>query len=231
MKKVVIVTVLMMCCFLCTACSYGGIPYFGEDDNKSLFSNDSFFGVGSASSLKDTKEPFQSGIDYLLSDFNLKETEISASNSLHSYDFIDSDIIFTSKAQSDVLSTDNNVSKANSKKETTKSTTKNNSPAVNGKPGKNLGEFVITAYCPCKICCGSYANGITASGKKAKANHTIAVDKSVISLGTKVVIDGKEYVADDTGGAIKGKRIDIFCASHKEALQWGRKTKTVYLAK
>lgn len=80
---------------------------------------------------------------------------------------------------------------------------------------------VATAYCSCTKCCGK-SDGITASGVKAKANHTIAVDKNVIPLGTKVLINGKRYVAEDTGGAIKGNRIDIFYGSHEQALKWGR---------
>lgn len=228
MKKIFMLVMILLFC--CTGCSYSGYAYFGADDNNSVFSNDSFFGENAGGSLREAKEPFQSGVDYLLADYNVKETSVSDNNRLNSYDFIDSDIIFTSKEQSDALSVDDNNSKASTKKETAKSSTKT-SPAKNGQPGKKLGQFVTTAYCPCKICCGANANGITASGKKARANHTVAVDKSVISLGTKIIIDGKEYVAEDTGGAIKGKRIDIFFNSHKEALQWGRRTKVVFLAK
>jgi 3D (Asp-Asp-Asp) domain-containing protein len=78
-----------------------------------------------------------------------------------------------------------------------------------------------TAYCSCAKCCGK-SDGITASGVKAKANHTIAVDKRIIPLGTKVLINGKQYVAEDTGSAIVGKRIDIYFDSHEQALKWGR---------
>jgi 3D (Asp-Asp-Asp) domain-containing protein len=78
-----------------------------------------------------------------------------------------------------------------------------------------------TAYCSCVKCCGK-SDGITASGKKAKANHTIAVDKRIIPLGTVVLINGKQYVAEDTGSAIKGNRIDIYFDSHEQALKWGR---------
>ena len=228
MKKIFMLVMILLFC--CTGCSYSGYAYFGADDSNSVFSNDSFFGENAGGSLREAKESFQSGVDYLLADYNVKETSVTDNNRLNSYDFIDSDIIFTSKAQSDALSVDDNNSKSNTKKETAKSSTKK-SPARNGQPGRKLGQFVTTAYCPCRICCGANANGITASGKKARANHTVAVDKSVISLGTKIVIDGKEYVAEDTGGAIKGKRIDIFFNSHKEALQWGRRTKDVFLAK
>lgn len=83
---------------------------------------------------------------------------------------------------------------------------------------------IATAYCPCVKCCGK-SDGITASGVKAKANHTVAVDKRVIPFGTKIIINGKKtYVAEDTGSAIKGNRIDIYFDSHEEALKWGRQT-------
>ena len=91
----------------------------------------------------------------------------------------------------------------------------------------DLGEFKITAYCPCTKCCGKWANGITSTGVTAQANRTIAVDPSIIPYGTRVLIDGNEYVAEDCGGAIKGKRIDIYFDTHQEALQWGVKYKGV----
>ncbi len=81
--------------------------------------------------------------------------------------------------------------------------------------------FKVTAYCACRQCCGSYANGITASGTKATAGRTIAVDTSVIPLGSSVNINGHIYTAEDTGGAIKGNRIDIYFSNHAEALSWG----------
>ncbi len=91
-----------------------------------------------------------------------------------------------------------------------------------------LGKFTLTAYCPCVICTGK-TDGITASGVKAKANHTIAVDTSVIPLGSKVEINGKIYYAEDTGGAIKGNKIDIFFNSHNEALAFGTQSADVYI--
>lgn len=93
---------------------------------------------------------------------------------------------------------------------------------------KYLGKFTLTAYCPCEICCGKN-DGITASGKKAQANHTVAVDKSYIDLGSKLLIDGKTYYAEDVGGAVKGKHIDIFFNTHEEAVQFGTTTGDVYL--
>lgn len=91
------------------------------------------------------------------------------------------------------------------------------------KNTKNLGEFVLTAYCGEKyphICNDGDATK-TATGIKPTANRTIAVDPSVIPYGTKVYINGQEYIAEDCGGGIRGNRIDIFFDSHKDALDFG----------
>lgn len=104
-------------------------------------------------------------------------------------------------------------------------------PVYADKHGKSLGKFVITAYCTCRVCCGVYSGGNrTASGTVPTSNRTIAVDTNVIPFRTKVVINGQVYVAEDRGGAIKGKRIDMFFMTHKEALRWGRRTMEVFLA-
>lgn len=84
-------------------------------------------------------------------------------------------------------------------------------------------EFEATAYCACPKCCGKWADGITASGTKATAKRTIAVDSNIIPLGSKVEIEGMGiYIAEDTGSAIKGKIIDIYFDTHEEALKFGR---------
>ena len=97
--------------------------------------------------------------------------------------------------------------------------------------GTNLGQFRISAYCNCSKCCGKWAGGPTASGTTPTASRTIAVDPKVIPLGSKVIIDGHTYVAEDTGGAIKGNRIDMYFSSHSEALSWGVKYKNVSIVK
>lgn len=108
---------------------------------------------------------------------------------------------------------------------------KNGKPVFATSHGKSLGTYVITAYCTCRICCGVYSGGNrTASGTVPTSNRTLAVDTSVIPFGTKLVINGQVYVAEDRGGAIKGKRIDMFFMTHKEALNWGRKSVEVFLA-
>lgn len=80
-----------------------------------------------------------------------------------------------------------------------------------------------TAYnWDCGSCSGT---GRTATGYNVKANPdgVIAVDPSVIPLGTKVYVEGYGYaVARDTGGAIQGNKIDLHMRTVEEARQFGR---------
>lgn len=95
---------------------------------------------------------------------------------------------------------------------------------------QSLGSFRITHYCNCYLCCGSWAGGPTASGTIPTPGRTIAVDPSVIPLGTRVIINGQIYVAEDTGSAIKGNKIDVYVASHELTTQYGVYYADVYLA-
>lgn len=71
-------------------------------------------------------------------------------------------------------------------------------------------------------------SGVTATGINLKNNpgmKVISVDPSIIPLGTKVYVEGYGHaIAGDTGGAIKGNKIDVFIPSKDEALKWGRRT-------
>ena len=85
----------------------------------------------------------------------------------------------------------------------------------------------VTAYCPCKKCCGENAQGITASGHEVSYNQSrfVAADTDRLPFGTKLVIPGYGSGAVeviDRGGAIKGHKLDVFFTTHQEALQWGR---------
>lgn len=82
-------------------------------------------------------------------------------------------------------------------------------------------KFKLTFYCPCEKCCGPGGGKKTASGTTPTAGRTIAVCKDQIPFGTKVIIEGHEFIAEDTGGAIKWNRIDVFVNSHQEALNLG----------
>lgn len=92
-----------------------------------------------------------------------------------------------------------------------------------------LGNFRITHYCPCSICCGPWANGITSTGVTAQTNRTIAVQPGQIPYGSKVVINGQVYVAEDCGGAIRDNCIDIYVATHEEGEALGVYYTDVYL--
>ncbi|MCC8047075.1 MAG: 3D domain-containing protein [Clostridiales bacterium] len=57
----------------------------------------------------------------------------------------------------------------------------------------------------------------------------MGVDPEVIPYGTTVIIDGHEYIAEDTGSALEGNTIDIFFDTHEEALEYGRQTAEVFI--
>ncbi|MFD0049552.1 LysM peptidoglycan-binding domain-containing protein [Actinomycetes bacterium NPDC127524] len=82
----------------------------------------------------------------------------------------------------------------------------------------------------CKGC-----SGVTATGVDLKANpeaKVIAVDPSVIPLGSQVYVEGYGYAtAEDIGGGIKGNEIDIFFPKEQDALNWGRKQVQVKVIK
>ena len=68
--------------------------------------------------------------------------------------------------------------------------------------------------------------------KKNPNLKVIAVDPSVIKLGTKVYVEGYGYaIAGDTGSAIKGNKIDVFMPTQSSALKWGRKTVKIKIFK
>lgn len=93
-------------------------------------------------------------------------------------------------------------------------------PAPSATREMTVRATAYTAYC-------NGCSGITATGINLKANpdkKVIAVDPKVIPLGTKVWVEGYgEAIAGDTGGAIKGNRIDVFIPNKSRALQWGSK--------
>lgn len=90
----------------------------------------------------------------------------------------------------------------------------------------DMGEFKITYYCPCEECSEGYGRK-TATQTCAESERTIAVDPDIIDLGSKVLIDGKEYVAEDVGGGVRGDHIDIFVDCHEETIDNGVKRKQV----
>ena len=95
----------------------------------------------------------------------------------------------------------------------------------------------VSAYCLCEKCCGRWAKvhpRRTASGHIIQpGDHFVAAPKSY-PFGTRMIIpgynNGQVVTVQDRGGAIKEGRdgqldkLDLFYPTHKEALQWGRKT-------
>ena len=67
------------------------------------------------------------------------------------------------------------------------------------------------------------------SGTIPTADRTVSVDPNVIPLGTVLIIDGHEYIAEDTGSAVKGNVIDIYFDSHERAVEYGVQMKTIYI--
>lgn len=87
-----------------------------------------------------------------------------------------------------------------------------------------MGSFKLTGYCACKKC--GTGTGITYSGKKVRANHTVAADLKLLPIGTYIIIEGIEdgakkyngvYQVEDKGGGVKNKHIDIYQPTHELA--------------
>nr|WP_071459799.1 3D domain-containing protein [Bacillus mediterraneensis] len=100
-----------------------------------------------------------------------------------------------------------------------------NQQAEENVKAANATSFTVSATAYTANCKG--CSGTTATGVNLKANpgaKVIAVDPSVIPLGSKVYVEGYGYAtAADTGGAIKGNKIDVFIPNQSDALAWGRK--------
>ena len=106
----------------------------------------------------------------------------------------------------------------------TSTTTESSSDTIDTSKGKYLGKFKLTAYCSCKICCGKWSGGGTASGTTPTPGRTIAM--AGVPFGTKLSINGQIYTVEDRGTAYG--HVDIFMGSHSEALGFGMKYADVY---
>lgn len=88
-------------------------------------------------------------------------------------------------------------------------------------------EVDVTHYCACTKCCGSNAQGITASGKNVAVG--MVAMSSYYPFGTQIMINGTMYTVEDRGGSgIENSiyRVDIYVPDHNEALRLGRYTTT-----
>lgn len=99
--------------------------------------------------------------------------------------------------------------------------------------GESLGQVVTSGYCNCAICCGVWSGGPTASGVYPTANHTIAVDAAnpFVPMGTKIIMNGVEYVVEDTGNFARyGVQFDVYYGDHASASAHGHQTWEAYIA-
>ncbi|WP_025115728.1 3D domain-containing protein [Lysinibacillus fusiformis] len=136
-----------------------------------------------------------------------------------------------SKSEATVSSTSNTASKESAPEATAPSTnntaSKENAPEAIAPSTNNTTskELIVEASAYTASCEG--CSGITATGINLKTNPNakiISVDPAVIPLGSKVYVEGYgEAIAGDTGGAIKGKRIDVFFPSQQDAINFGVK--------
>lgn len=96
----------------------------------------------------------------------------------------------------------------------------------------SLGNFRLTAYCSCSLCCGEWANNrpldengnkivYGSIGERLKEGYSVAVDPTIIPYQSKVIINDNVYEAQDCGGAIKENRIDVYFENHDDALEFG----------
>ncbi len=94
------------------------------------------------------------------------------------------------------------------------------------KPRREL--FTVTAYCPCRKCCGVWSgDGKTASGRSIRYNggRFVAADTRVLPFFTKVSVrgyaGGRAVPVIDRGRGVRGRHIDLFFRSHRQAKRWG----------
>jgi 3D (Asp-Asp-Asp) domain-containing protein len=65
---------------------------------------------------------------------------------------------------------------------------------------------------------------MTTTGKRAVEGRTMAVDPNIIPYGTELYIDGVGYrIAEDCGGLVKGKHIDVYFDCHSKVVDFGKK--------
>ena len=106
----------------------------------------------------------------------------------------------------------------------------------------DLGKYKVTAYCPCEKCCGIWATkGVDEDGDRVtpgnrkilKGDKFVAADPKLLSRGDWIIVPGYNnndpVEVRDVGGAIKGRRLDVFfdddpktgLTGHQRALNWG----------
>ena len=96
--------------------------------------------------------------------------------------------------------------------------------------GDSIGEYTIDYYCSCETC-RAKASKVKATGTPVVEGQTIAVDPDEIPYGTKVIIDGHVFTAEDYDTAGKEKHISIYVNEHETAQKLNEKKAEVHLVK
>ena len=152
---------------------------------------------------------------------------------LMAWNGLTSDLIYAGDTLAVTASTAVEVKKVAAETKLTAVQTTSQSQASIQTPDEVVQTFTMEATAYTASCAG--CSGVTTNGTDLLANPSlkvISVDPSVIPLGTKVWVEGYgEAIAADTGGAIKGNKIDIFMPEKSDAINWGRKTVTVKVLK
>lgn len=108
------------------------------------------------------------------------------------------------------------------------------------EPYEILGEYTVTAYCPCEICCGDYSDPArprTASGTIATEGRTCGADWDTLGEGTIIEIEGvgertvEDSGADWVGDRYSNKYIDVYFDTHDEAVEFGKRVCTIKIKK
>ena len=90
---------------------------------------------------------------------------------------------------------------------------------------KYLGNFTLTAYCSCPLCCGKWSGGMAAGGVYPVQGRTVAM--AGVEFGTKLVIGDQVYTVEDRGTPYG--HVDIYLVNHADAILFGRQNADVYL--
>ena len=175
--------------------------------------------INSSSSINEL-ESAVSTLNQLIPQLNIDSVKEAANNSVQAA----KNKIESLKAEEAKKAEEAAKNNAANSSNTTSSNNSSSQPSSDGKYKKTL-SMEATAYS---------GGTLTAMGLKPVRDpggiSTIAVDPSVIPLGSKVYIPGYGYaIASDTGGVIKGNIIDLYMNSHDECISWGRRQVTIHI--
>ena len=175
--------------------------------------------INSSSSINEL-ESAVSTLNQLIPQLNIDSVKEAANNSVQAA----KNKIESLKAEEAKKAEEAAKNNAANSSNTTSSNNSSSQPSSDGKYKKTL-SMEATAY-----------SGGTLTAMRLKPVRdpggisTIAVDPSVIPLGSKVYIPGYGYaIASDTGGVIKGNIIDLYMNSHDECISWGRRQVTLHI--